>query len=218
MTVIAAYAGPDWAALSADSATLRGSERYADVVKLQLLSAGPDIAVIATAGRAALRGLVADHLKLDSAPDHNDDQCNAWARAVARALVGLALDNTPPIISADRPHEMDGGALLAHRGRLWLLGPTGEAERIHGPAAIGAGEEYALGALHTIERQNREPMGPIVRHEEGLAATRTACHAAIRWSTVCDGDVYSVLSSRRDDHPELLRPPSCGDRSLTLHR
>lgn len=183
MTVIAGIVLSDRAGvlMAADSASTFTGQLVADdsrkIVRKRIGRTGGEL-LLGTAGRHSLGHLAAHDLCVDDSPDPGDDaDCDAWAFRVACALTDLAVSARPPITTEDG--SVDGAGLLAHAGRLWIVGEL-LAMPVRGYAAIGSGGNLALGALHVLDQRGLLMTDPSRAIAEAVAA-------AVRYDTGCAG-------------------------------
>lgn len=184
VTVIAAVADGTRVWMAADSQATDGHGRIwaraASQTKLVRLAVGADTGLMACEGAGELESIARHRMKLDHAPDPTDDaDCNAWAGAVAESFAELAVERVPPVTTADG--AIDGRALLGHAGRLWLLAGSAALRIASTFTAIGAGGDYALGALHALDAAGRL--------HDPVQALRIAVETAIVYDDSCGGPV-----------------------------
>lgn len=189
MTCIAAIVLPDRAGvlMAADSASTFHGHRTADdtrkIARKRIGRTGGEL-LLGTAGRHSLGELAVHDLNVTDSPDPSDDgDCDAWAFRVACALTDLAVSARPAVTTHDG--SMDGGGLLAHAGRLWIIGEL-LAMPVRTYAAIGSGAHYALGALYALDERGLLLTDP-------TRALGQALNAAIRYDTGCGGRITAEL-------------------------
>jgi len=151
VTVIVAIATADRVLMAADSRISQRTTRIGVTEKIiRKTTADGGEYLLAVAGRLSLLSIARHSLTVAAIPDQSSDEdCDAWAYAVACALAELAVEAKPPVL--DENGTVDGEALLACGARLWLLDGQ-SATRIHDSYAIGSGAPEARGALYAINR------------------------------------------------------------------
>ncbi len=185
MTVIAAlvHGGQVWVA--SDSTGVDGSgRRWPNARKLTRVPVGRrgDYAVLGFCGHSGLSALTrGGQVELPVEPhDEDDDDADAWADGVARAVTGMVVDASPALVEDDG--HMAGQGLLALRGRIWGV-TEHSAYRFDRYAAIGSGGDLALGALEILAEQvESEWMTP-------ADALRRAVAIACKWDSGCAGEI-----------------------------
>ncbi|MFL6138815.1 MAG: hypothetical protein ACJ74O_13580 [Frankiaceae bacterium] len=185
MTCIAALVLPDRAGvvMAADSASTFDGQLVSDdtpkILRKKVGRTGGEL-LIGIAGRHSLAQIIAHDLTISDSPDPDDEaDCNAWAFRIAVAVTDLAVDARPPLTTHDG--SVDGRGLLAHGGRLWVIGEL-IAMPVRAYAAIGSGGNYALGALHVLDDRGLLLTNPTRALGEAVAA-------AIRYDTGCSGHI-----------------------------
>jgi hypothetical protein len=181
VTVIAAIATGDRVLMAADSRISQRTTRIGSTEKI-IRKTTPDGGefLLAVAGRLSLLSIARHSLNVEAIPDQgSDEECDAWAYAVACALAELAVEAKPPVL--DENGSVDGEALLACGSRLWLLDGQ-SATRIQGSYAIGSGAPEARGALYVINRFNGTYSDP-------ASALAVAVGAACDLDLACGGPV-----------------------------
>lgn len=180
MTVIAGLIDPRGGAwLAADSASSGSDGRLWTVSKIVRRPVGDSAALLGSAGDHRLTGILRTICFPEGGPNpSSDEDCDAWAQAVADAITEQALDARPPV--TDDQGLLDGYALLGHAGRLWVLF-TSCAERVEQYAAIGSGGDYALGALDALH---------VATSIDPQRALRIACQSACRHHEGCRPPIH----------------------------
>jgi ATP-dependent protease HslVU (ClpYQ) peptidase subunit len=181
MTVIVGIVAQDRVVMAADSIAVgNDGRRYEGIRKIRRFPVGREgDALIGVAGLHALGMLIERKLHLPVGPDPTDDaDCDAWAYGIAEAILDLASEAK----LLDDEGGLDGSALLAYAGRLWHVGHL-FADRMPDFAAVGCGSQYALGALHALDRAPDDRLG------DAEGAVREAVAAALRFDTGCGGGI-----------------------------
>ncbi|MGI8666193.1 MAG: hypothetical protein ACR2N4_09210 [Jatrophihabitans sp.] len=153
MTTVCAVARDGRVVMGADSASICYSRPTLGQVKLMVLpiedaSANPDnpAVLIGMAGASAMKDLVRSELRVPPAPAPDDDP-QPWAARIAQQITALMRDHS--LLNSDG--GLDGNALLGWSGHVWTISTSGAVLAAEGIAAIGAGEEAAMGALYAID-------------------------------------------------------------------
>ena len=195
MTVIAAIATVDRVLMAADSRISQRTTRIGNTEKIiRKTTPNGGEYLLAVAGRLSLLSIARHSLTIEDIPDQrSDEDCDAWAYAVACALAELAVDAKPPVL--DEHGSVDGEALLACGSRLWLLDGQ-SVTRIRDSYAIGSGAPEARGALYVISRFHGEYSDP-------ASALAVAVGAACDLDLAC-GDAVQI-------HVTTINAVTCTD-------
>lgn len=150
MTVVAAIAQAGRVVMAADTAAMTNSGQVVygrRKIERHRTEDGHEM-LLAFAGGAALPTLVSRHLKVDAVPGEGADDAalTAWAEAIAEAVADIATDAKPPLL--DKDGMVDGGGMLAYRGRIWTLNQQAATLTPLGYWAIGSGSDLALGFMY----------------------------------------------------------------------
>jgi ATP-dependent protease HslVU (ClpYQ) peptidase subunit len=171
MTVVAAIARDGEIAMAADTATNYCGTRVDGAVKVRRIDVAGEAALIAAAGNGALLPVILRNLKVDAQPDPGDAQ--QWTDEIAGAITDICAAQTPPLL--EDGERIDGALLLGWRGQLWYLFTHQATLVADGVAALGAGCDTALGAMHAS----------LDRGADVEESTRTAVRLACRFAEGC---------------------------------
>lgn len=168
MTVIAVATDGQTAWMAADSCSTDGNDRAWPLAKIARKQAGDATALVAVSGADSLLQTVRWKLALEPPSGGLDE----WAWQAAEQFTTLAVEAKPPI--TDKDGYVDGRALLACKGRLWML--TGHDATSAGRfTAIGSGGDLALGALTVLLAADWHPADAVAK----------ACEVACQWNSGC---------------------------------
>lgn len=151
MTTVAAVARAGWVWMAADSCNNvhdRPIVGSAQKITRKVIDGRP--VLFGVCGAGALAQLTARRLQLPHLPTFADWQTDAplqaWAHDAASAVTDMARGHG---ITRDSG-VIDGTLLMGFAGRLWTITDHQAIPQPDGIAAIGSGDELAIGALHAL--------------------------------------------------------------------
>lgn len=167
MTTVVAVARDGLVHMAADSATNVYDRPVLGVVKIRTHEAKDSARMLlGYAGDGALPSVVAAHLIIDAAPriEDDDQKHQVWAEAVARAITELAIEH-----NLTEGGRLTSNVILGFHGRVWTLTHMQAIQHHDGLAALGSGEEPALGAVLAGLALGETDMPKLVHLAVGIA-------------------------------------------------
>lgn len=145
MTTVAAIADGEHVYMAADSRNNVHSRPVIDGARkiARIEAADGAAALLGFCGAGCLAQVIPGALKLDGMPDDDDQAAQQWAHDVARNVTEIAYD----LRIVNERGNLDGTLMLGTHGRLWTLTDYQAIPHRNDVAAVGSGDELAMGAM-----------------------------------------------------------------------
>lgn len=179
MTVVAGFVHEGRVWMASDSLGVNGWDQTFDAgPKVVRKVIGEGECLIGVSGDGVLLSLLRHDLELPTPAMTGD--LDEWAFRVACAITDLCRESKPDVMH-ESGKAIAASMLLGAGGRLWMVA-TNQAWPVDRWAAIGSGDEYAMGVLAAVDEID-PGLGP---QERLWLAVKAAC----RFDLHCGGDMH----------------------------
>lgn len=180
MTVVVGITDGERVWMASDTLGVNGWDQKHDagpkIIRRAVAESGE--CLIGVSGDGALLAMIRHDLDVPCSVRGDAWDADRWAYDVARKITDLCRDAKPDVMN-ESGKGMNASILLGFVGRLWTIA-TNQAWPVESFAAIGSGDEYAMGVMHATET-----VGDLRPQERLYLAVQAAC----RFDLHCGGDL-----------------------------